>query len=683
MTHNNAARILTVLLVAAVAGCAPEAPSDPASPAAVPSAPDASGPPAPSARPTPAGPPALADVPSFRGDAARSSIHPGPGPIEAPVVAWERELGSQSTFFPILVGGNLIVGTDDGSLLAIDAQTGADRWSAEGVGTFEDAGVAVDGIVIAPDGDGILAVDASDGSTRWRYAMDHRSARPAIADGIVYIGSTDGRVVGLDVTDGSERWSWQGTRGVAARVDLVHDGVVYVSMFDGRVVAVELDGQATRWTHRSRSALVSNPVIAGDTIYISNPQGDASEPLGEIAALDVTTGEVRWRFSPPSGLQAVAGAVRDGIIYVNTTNDGVFALRDTGSSFDVVWQADAPRSTFPAALVGDILYTAGSDGGVTALRTSDGTQLWSTDAGGDDMHGPIVSGGLVLFTRDVDGIQTVRAMAEPAVVAALPDPAPGSEPSGPPAASGDDPFTRVAAFDADTTTVSIPISMDAGPDGLLYVLDDKPSVVVIDPATGEQVRTWGRHGSRDGEFDLQIPDEENVGLGHIDVADDGTVYVSDGANARVQVFAADGTYLRQFGRHGDAEGQFSRTSQVLAAGDGSVFVHDADLGYLTKFDPQGAYEWRIGGGTGPTPELRTVYSYALLADGRIVGFPDEGGPGVVVDPADGQVVGRWGPSDLGWSPEISLDPDGRVYLFQYVAQGMRVFDPDGVELGSL
>ena len=65
----------------------------------------------------------------------------------------------------------------------------------------------------------------------------------------------------------------------------------------------------------------------------------------------------------------------------------------------------------------------------------------------------------------------------------------------------------------------------------------------------------GRAGAGPGEFDLSRPDD-NPGNGDIAVAKDGTVYVADGTNHRIQAFKPDGTFIRQFGSFGTGPGEF-------------------------------------------------------------------------------------------------------------------------------
>ena len=72
-----------------------------------------------------------------------------------------------------------------------------------------------------------------------------------------------------------------------------------------------------------------------------------------------------------------------------------------------------------------------------------------------------------------------------------------------------------------------PVSVAVGPDDCVYVVEKGcPRVSVFDE-NGEYIKSFGKRGNRDGEFDDPYA---------ITVSDDGCVYVSDTGNNRVQVF---------------------------------------------------------------------------------------------------------------------------------------------------
>ena len=185
------------------------------------------------------------------------------------------------------------------------------------------------------------------------------------------------------------------------------------------------------------------------------------------------------------------------------------------------------------------------------------------------------------------------------------------------------------------------------------------------------VRTWGRQGTGEGEFDVRdLSDAGNPGSGDIDVGVDGTVYVADGSNHRIQVFTPDGTFIRQMGSFGSQPGQFSWRDSLRSTKRAAHTWETIGTGTLTKFGSDGGLVWRNAGGsrgTGPT---------AQLPDGRIVSLGDSGV--AILDPATGNVIERWGKSgsgigDIG-SCDIAVDGVGNEYLLGCAPDHLQVFD---------
>ncbi len=71
------------------------------------------------------------------------------------------------------------------------------------------------------------------------------------------------------------------------------------------------------------------------------------------------------------------------------------------------------------------------------------------------------------------------------------------------------------------------------------------------------------------------------------LAPDGTLYVTDALNSRIQAFDPSGRYLREFGRPGDTPGSFARPKGVAVDAEGHVYVVDAAFSNVQIFDGEG------------------------------------------------------------------------------------------------
>lgn len=685
-------RLVTLVAAVLLAACSPNASPAPA----------ASGQPATKTQPSSRAPssdalaatalPPLVDVPFYRGNVTANSIDPGPGPAGKPELAWRVNIGPMH-MVPILVNGLLIVGTNDGKLVALDAHTGEQRWSFQAKGTIQPTLGAAEGLVYASDGTAYYAIDVGTGMQRWSAPIEGASGRVIVVDGVAYLGHTGG-VLGFDAQTGKQVWRWHGLPDVSVNAGPIVDGVGFFAARNGRVYAIDTKTGHEVWNVQTISNDVASGQVVGDTVYISNNQGDGADPAGEIYAINRASGKVRWRFRTPSGLQIKEGPIKDGILYANGRADGLYALRDQGSSAQVVWHVDAPESHWPMAMVGDTLYQARIDGSVGAYAAGDGKLLWQTTPDGEWANGPVVSGGMVFVDNDKTG---VMAFADPSLIALLPTsvaqatPAPTSAPQLP------NPYAKVRTVASlEALGLSQPVGMDVGADAHLYILDSTSKIQVVNTKTGAVVRSIGRRGSGPGELSIQTDQNGNI-IGDLAVAPYGDIYVADSGNHRVDIFSESGESKGQFGTFGQGDGQFSRPLQIAVDSSGSVYVTDADLRTIQKFDSNSRELWSAGGNTAQDAMLRIAELHGILprGDGTLLvfaGYPDGTTlppyAAYVVDAGSGKVVGTWGVmgharGQIDGYGEATVDGAGNLSIFAIgIADGLQMFAPDGTFIGG-
>jgi 6-bladed beta-propeller len=216
------------------------------------------------------------------------------------------------------------------------------------------------------------------------------------------------------------------------------------------------------------------------------------------------------------------------------------------------------------------------------------------------------------------------------------------------------PFTVTARYTAKSLGLSHPDTLAVGPDGNLYVTDLSQRVTVISPA-GTVLRRWGKPGTGPGEFRFIPGDPSDPAdvQGMIAVGPGGKVYVSDSGNARVQVFTAQGRFVRQFGGYGSGQGQFLRPFNLVIDATGDVYVADDQAGTLSKFSPDGKIAWTIGGGASSDPDLAGLFKFfGFDSHGRLVVVNDAVNRVLYVDPSGHKVD--------AFSPSIAGSPTGHV-----------------------
>jgi outer membrane protein assembly factor BamB len=216
-----------------------------------------------------------------------------------------------------------------GGVLALDARTGAERWNSRPASfnnwISEGSPVVQDGrLYVVGQGGWVFALDAASGSLLWSKhpAGGWVHSMPAIAEGRLFVGLQNGILVALNASSGEELWRYTSADptyifGNAVGSSPAVDGdTVFMGFHDGNVSALDAATGARRWSHRTGGGIISSAAVTGDSIYVGSNDG-------HLYAFNKATGEQQWRYeigawvasSPAvSGTGLVVGAF-DGNLY--------------------------------------------------------------------------------------------------------------------------------------------------------------------------------------------------------------------------------------------------------------------------------------------------------------------------------------------------------------------------------
>ena len=151
------------------------------------------------------------------------------------------------------------------------------------------------------------------------------------------------------------------------------------------------------------------------------------------------------------------------------------------------------------------------------------------------------------------------------------------------------------------------IDVAIGPDGIMYVIDNRNNQVSIVGRDGAP-RNFGRAGAKGGEFSAPT-------FCAVDAA--GSLVVADCLNARIQVFSRAGEFSRAFGRAERAPGGFGRPKGVAVSAAGEIFVADSWFNTIQVFDAEGRFAAILGDEDGRPLDLGSPNGVALGPDNRI------------------------------------------------------------------
>lgn len=177
--------------------------------------------------------------------------------------------------------------------------------------------------------------------------------------------------------------------------------------------------------------------------------------------------------------------------------------------------------------------------------------------------------------------------------------------------------------------VSFPDSVAIGSKGNVVVTEWGGHCVTVFSPRGEKLRSFGKQGSREGEFDLPcgvavdrddtilVADCNNhriqkftakgkfltavgtqgkgplqfgspIGIA-ISTSSEGRVYIADKENGCVQILNSDLSYYSSFGRRGIAEGEFAEMMHLACDNTGCVYVADGGNNRVQVFTDEGEF----------------------------------------------------------------------------------------------
>jgi outer membrane protein assembly factor BamB len=223
------------------------------------------------------------------------------------------------------------VGSDNGTVYAMNEATGAVSWSATLAGAVTGS-PSVDpavGLVIVGDASGtVTALSTATGAVVWTHAAGGSiGGSVTIIGGRAYVGSTNQHVYALDEVTGQPVWT-QTTGG-----SIVTNGAIYYTQFataPSEYVVGASDGNL--YYMSLSTGKVSKVVpIGGPIVGLSGAQGwiDASTSNGIVAG--DKPGNVAWKFKATAGYASAATPL-NGIVYVTGLDQTIRAFTIPGRS---------------------------------------------------------------------------------------------------------------------------------------------------------------------------------------------------------------------------------------------------------------------------------------------------------------------------------------------------------------
>jgi len=313
-------------------------------------------------------------------------------------VVWENQLAQTAITATALVVHQRIFAADaDGLLYARDRETGSALWTVQ-IDDRPAAGVVaspilVDGtLIVGVAGNNpfdvnyrgsVVALDADTGAELWRVETTIEDS--GTGAGVWTAGALD-RDRGLVFFGTGNTWG--------TPVSPLSNAVIAINYATGELV----------WTHQLNPEDVDDADVGATPNLFTIDGRDVvgvGGKIGEFRVLDRDTGAQVWSTELTNGGNCcgvyATAAVGDGVIYVNSiprpgATSITFALDSSDGS--ILWQRALPSAAYGSlTLANGLLFHGSVAGTIYAFDVSDGTILWSEKLPGNFGDGITVSGG--------------------------------------------------------------------------------------------------------------------------------------------------------------------------------------------------------------------------------------------------------------------------------------------------
>jgi outer membrane protein assembly factor BamB len=244
-------------------------------------------------------------------------------------------------------GQSVFAGSPGGRLYAIDASSGAMRWSLrvsdqQPTMVYEPASdgelvVAGYRTFVAPSTGGLVAVSGESGELQWRATFPSKAGivdvtsagNPVFYESYVLAAASSGEIVAFDRSTGQYRWSLPelgpqpGIEGVIAdfRPLTLVGRTLVIGSATGVVLAYDLVTRRELWRRGGINDGSVNFKITSDGDLVFVPYVG-----GTLAAIDAADGRVRWRTADSKRGFRWPPVVAGGVVYAAAANAGFFAL---------------------------------------------------------------------------------------------------------------------------------------------------------------------------------------------------------------------------------------------------------------------------------------------------------------------------------------------------------------------
>ena len=183
-------------------------------------------------------------------------------------------------------------------------------------------------------------------------------------------------------------WTYETGDAVESSAAIV-GGVVYVGVGTGEVVALDLQTGKLRWKYKAGEGIgESSPSVANGVVYI----GDLT---GTLHAINAADGKARWTFKTAGEIKS-SPVVSEGKVIFGSYDGSLYAV--DAAKGELAWQYRTSAQVHATpAVVGGLTFISGCDGILRAIQIKDGKQAYQVQIGSYTGASPAIQGQFAYF----------------------------------------------------------------------------------------------------------------------------------------------------------------------------------------------------------------------------------------------------------------------------------------------
>jgi len=241
---------------------------------------------------------------------------------------WRQEYGDIEVT-PLMFDNKLYFGNIAGIFFCVEREKGELIWrfklpentKRKGI---RSAATASDSLIIFGAEDGsVYALDAKYGTERWSYNTNAPIfASPAVNNGVVYCGNRDGKLFALNAKDGKVLWQFNAGASIYATASFVNN-LTLIGTTGGKLCAVSTKDGSMVWSKEFNSVINSSAVVSGNVAYVGTLKK-------ELYAVKTDDGSVVWK-QTLQGRIKTSPAIARGKVFVATDDKMIMAFKQVES----------------------------------------------------------------------------------------------------------------------------------------------------------------------------------------------------------------------------------------------------------------------------------------------------------------------------------------------------------------